>query len=183
MAVSDKTPTTVPLGATFATRTLDAADIVLACVLGGAGAELLHMAHGRLFLLIVGGGLVLAALHLALRIFYHSWLDALERWSRHDIDGDGSASERIIFTNRPARDTAADWRRFVDAAIANSTVPALEAAGFTRMQIEAGRDALLAHNLAAWRTSDHRGGWTVTATADDVLCTVPYSPISDTDAV
>lgn len=180
----EKTPTTLPLGHKFAVRTLDAADIVIACVLGGVGAELVHMAHGRLFLLIVGGGLVLAALHLALRVFYHSWLDAVERWAQHDLDGDGSiGSERIIFTNRPARDTAADWRRFVDAAIVNSTVPALEAAGFTRMQIEAGRDALMAHNLAAWRTSDHRGGWTVTATADDVLRTVPYSPISDTDAV
>ena len=33
----DKTPATLPLGHKFATRTLDAADIVLACVLGGVG--------------------------------------------------------------------------------------------------------------------------------------------------
>jgi len=142
------------------------------------------MAHGRLFLLIVGGGMILAALHLALRVFYHSWLDAVERWTRHDLDGNGQiGSERIIFANRPVRDTAADWRRFVDAAIANSTVPALEASGFTRMQIEAGRDALMARGLAAWRGADHRSGWTVTATADDVLRSIAYSPLDDTDAV
>lgn len=167
----------------FQRRTLDGLSLILACVALGVGVEL-WLAADRPLTYIVSGGMILAALATGGRVIGRVALHALEVWTQADINRDGAiGEERVILVNRPVGDDKARWRSFVEQAGRSTTILDMQRAGFSRLDVEAGREALMERGLAIWNGSDHRAGWSLAVGAESVLAALPYCALGDPETL
>jgi hypothetical protein len=182
--VSEKTPSTLPSPIADTTRRIsDAFLFVLGFPLLGLAWEIYIRRGNSRFLLMLAIGLVATGvLFLSGRVVVRVGMEVLEKIAQRDFNGDGTiAGERLILVNKPVRDDRARWHDFVQQVAIDSTVPRLMACGFTRTEIEIGRQALIDRGLAEWHNSEHRQGWSLTKTPGAVLASLPLYPLDDND--
>jgi hypothetical protein len=168
----------------FARRTLDALDVALGALLIGLGIEVLLAAHGRPFLVIVGMGLTVAGGLTVGRVLGRAALHAAEVVAQTDFNRDGKIGdgpERVVLVNKPVRDDRQRWVDFVTQAGIDSTVPAMERAGFSRPEIQTGRNALMARGLATWDNKEHRVGWRLLKPVGECLAAIPLLGLDDNE--
>lgn len=111
-------------------------------------------------------------------------IELAERLSDRDIDGDGNIGEfrdRVVLVNRPVRDDKQRWVDFVTQAGIDSTVPTMLNAGYTRSEVENGREKLILVGLARWKGDGPTTGWELTQSVADCLNALPSYPLDDDD--
>lgn len=120
-----------------------------------------------------GAAIGLAAGGLALLVLcFHDLLDALERWTGKDIDGDGKiGGDGLVLVrarNTPADDKLRDDLATFLAGCAVDTSARRWEPELGRARYQQWRDMLINGGWAKWRSEDQRAGWELTATPAEI---------------
>jgi len=185
-------PKAQPAGVTYDTgrRLSDAVLAGLGCLPIGLAFETWRRRGDSDLLACAAIGLGLTGSLLTLRVVARVSFEVLEKVTMRDWDGDGTIGgergERPIIVNRKPLEQKMGvelWEAFVRAVVTDSSERALFRQGFTDAQIGLGRDALIYHGLATWRSDDRRHGWALLGdtSAEDVLGPLPYCALDGDD--